>query len=300
MPPAEGARRRLHHGLGLARGRDADGVGDVDLVAAQVAHAAHHVGHGIQRHLALVGAAERAADAAAQAQAVFLGGARHRFEARDRFGDRAVDVLLREGFRGRAEDHDFIGAARQRRLETLHVRRQRRIDGARTAFDAAMTSALVAICGTHFGDTKDAASTLAKPARDRRSTSSIFTAADTASFSFCSPSRGPTSTILTLLRQASLLFLFSIAACAVDDVGHGFALFEQCDLGRDLAHRVHADGQRRDVRGDGDARLFQNGCGAGSGSLRNTSSVAPAMWPSRIMASRSGSATWAPRATLTR
>jgi DNA-binding LytR/AlgR family response regulator len=58
--------------LGLARRRDADGVGDVDLVAAQVAHAAHHVGHRVQRHLALVGAAEGAADAAAQAQAVSL------------------------------------------------------------------------------------------------------------------------------------------------------------------------------------------------------------------------------------
>ena len=61
----------------------------------------------------------------------------------------------------------------------------------------AMTSVLVAICGTHFGETNDAASMLVKPARDRRSTSSILTAADTASFSFCSPSRGPTSTILT-------------------------------------------------------------------------------------------------------
>ena len=41
----------------------------------------------------------------------------------------------------------------------------------------AMTSALVAICGTHFGETNDAASTFEKPARDRRSTSSILTAA---------------------------------------------------------------------------------------------------------------------------
>eukprot|EP01034_Spumella_vulgaris_P030094 gene30093-37255_t len=33
---------------------------------------------------------------------------------------------------------------------------------------AAITSLLVAICGTHLGDTKDAASILAKPALVRR------------------------------------------------------------------------------------------------------------------------------------
>jgi hypothetical protein len=47
---------------------------------------------------------------------------------------------------------------------------------------AAITSALVAICGTHFGDTKDAASMLRKPALVRRLTSSILTSAGTFSF----------------------------------------------------------------------------------------------------------------------
>src|SRR5690606_22935894 len=64
----EDAACRQHHFLGLARGRYADRVGDVDFVAAEVAHAADHVGHGVQRHLSLVGAADGRADAAARAQ----------------------------------------------------------------------------------------------------------------------------------------------------------------------------------------------------------------------------------------
>jgi hypothetical protein len=58
-----------------------------------------------------------------------------------------------------------------------------------------MTSAPSAICGTHFGETKLVTSMLGKPAAVRRSTSSTFTAAGIICFSFCSPSRGPTSTM---------------------------------------------------------------------------------------------------------
>ena len=50
----------------------------------------------------------------------------------------------------------------------------------------------------HFADTNDADSTFCNPARDSRFTSSIFVAVATKSFSFCRPSRGPTSTIFTL------------------------------------------------------------------------------------------------------
>jgi hypothetical protein len=130
---AELANGAFHHRLRLARRGHADGVGDVDFVAAQVAHASHHVGHRIERHFALVGAAKGAADAAAQALAAVLGGFRHAFKPGDRFGDRAVDVLLRERFRGRTEDHHFIGLRRQRRFKALHVGRQRRVDHARLA-----------------------------------------------------------------------------------------------------------------------------------------------------------------------
>ena len=61
----------------------------------------------------------------------------------------------------------------------------------------AMTSAASAICGTHFGDTKDVASSWRTPAASRRSHRSTFTSVETGCFSFCRPSRGPTSVIRT-------------------------------------------------------------------------------------------------------
>ncbi len=65
-----------------------------------------------------------------------------------------------------------------------------------------MTAALSPICGTHFGLTKLVTSISFSPAAWRRCTSSILTAASTACFSFCRPSRGPTSTRVTLLGRA--------------------------------------------------------------------------------------------------
>src|SRR6476661_4112219 len=61
----------------------------------------------------------------------------------------------------------------------------------------AMTSALSAICGTHFGDTNAVASTTGSPAAESRSISSTLTAVEIEPCSFCRPSRGPTSTSLT-------------------------------------------------------------------------------------------------------
>ena len=60
----------------------------------------------------------------------------HGLEAGDGFGDRTVDVLLREGLAGPAEDHDFVRAGGQRALEALHVGRQHRVDRAGAARDA--------------------------------------------------------------------------------------------------------------------------------------------------------------------
>ncbi|MNL11905.1 hypothetical protein D3C87_1327590 [compost metagenome] len=129
-------RRRAHHLLHPGGRAHADGVGDVDLVAAQVAHAAHHVHHVVDGHLALIRAAQRARDAAAQPHAGFLGGSRHRLEAGDGLGDRAVDVLLRERLAGRAEDHHLVGPGRHGALEAAQVRRQGRIQRAGAALDA--------------------------------------------------------------------------------------------------------------------------------------------------------------------
>src|SRR3954470_14227520 len=66
----------------------------------------------------------------------------------------------------------------------------------------ASTAALSAICGTHFGLTKLVTSISRTPAGGSRCTSSILTAASTVCFSFCSPSRGPTSTRVT--REGSM------------------------------------------------------------------------------------------------
>src|SRR5471030_700840 len=109
----------------------------------------------------------------------------------------------------------------------------------------AMTSALVAICGTHFGDTNDAASMLAKPALLKRSTSAIFTSAGTLSFSFCRPSRGPTSTILTCCGK----FVFiSISPVAIDHAVDHFARLDLADFFANLLHAFAPQRQRRDVR----------------------------------------------------
>jgi hypothetical protein len=59
------------------------------------------------------------------------------------------------------------------------------------------TSALSAICGTHLGDTNDAASMLVKPAAAKRLINSTFTKVGTCIASACKPSRGPTSTMVT-------------------------------------------------------------------------------------------------------
>ena len=60
-----------------------------------------------------------------------------------------------------------------------------------------MTSALSPIWGTHFGDTKLVVSTTGKPASANRSIKLTFVSVGTMAFSFCRPSRGPTSTIFT-------------------------------------------------------------------------------------------------------
>src|SRR5688572_14936662 len=69
----------------------------------------------------------------------------------------------------------------------------------------ANTSAASASCDTHFGLTKLVASIVRRPVADSRSISSIFAAVGTIAFSFCSPSRGPTSTMRTLAGSATSL-----------------------------------------------------------------------------------------------
>lgn len=52
-------------------------------------------------------------------------------------------------------------------------------------------------CGTHFGDTNDVASIADSPVCESKLISFTLFSVEISVFSFCSPSRGPTSTILT-------------------------------------------------------------------------------------------------------
>ncbi|CAM5274713.1 hypothetical protein SALBM217S_03135 [Streptomyces griseoloalbus] len=58
-------------------------------------------------------------------------------------------------------------------------------------------SSASASCGTHFGCTKLVASIVVRPVPASRRTNSAFTAVGTVCFSFCRPSRAPTSWIRT-------------------------------------------------------------------------------------------------------
>src|SRR5258707_9909940 len=61
----------------------------------------------------------------------------------------------------------------------------------------AITWSVLAICGTHLGDTKLPASTAEWPAADSASISATLASTGTGLASFCRPSRGPTSTSRT-------------------------------------------------------------------------------------------------------
>ena len=63
---------------------------------------------------------------------------------------------------------------------------------------------VVHTCGTHFGATNDPASIVCKPVDANRLTSSILVSAGMLLFSFCSPSRGPTSMIRTWSARTRL------------------------------------------------------------------------------------------------
>src|SRR5690606_27685357 len=100
----------------------------------------------------------------------------------------------------------------------------------------AKTSAASASCGIHFGLTKLVASMLCRPVAERRSINSILAAVGTIVFSFCRPSRAPTSTIRTrpgrlfagmpmsvLQRQQHGIGLDEVAGCRAHRRDHAVA-----------------------------------------------------------------------------
>src|SRR3954466_6211052 len=107
----------------------------------------------------------------------------------------------------------------------------------------AKTSAASAICGTHVGLTNAETSTTGSPARERLFTKEILSAVLIAADSFCSPSRGPTSTTVT--RAGS-------------GMGNGTAElfeFEQRSAGLDQFSGLAVDGRDGAVGRSADGKL---------------------------------------------
>src|SRR5690606_25713817 len=94
-----------------------------------------------------------------------------------------------------------------------------------------MTSAASASCGTHLGLTKLVASMQRRPVADRRSISSTLAAVGMMDFSFCNPSRGPTSTMRTLA---------GMAMSTLQRHQHGVGLDEVAGYGRHARHHAVA------------------------------------------------------------
>src|SRR5262245_23805967 len=101
------------------------------------------------------------------------------------------------------------------------------------------TSVWSAICGIHLGDTKAVASMAGRPAAPSRSISSSLIAVGTSAFSFCSPSRGPISTMRTLPGRDILPMLQD--AVALEDVGQLLAARQRRARGV-LARHLHERG----------------------------------------------------------
>ena len=85
--------------------------------------------HAVDRHLALVRAAEAGRDHALAAQPLGPGALDHALETGERLGDRAVDVLAVVGLGGGEEEVDLVEAValRERALEPALVRDQDRV-----------------------------------------------------------------------------------------------------------------------------------------------------------------------------
>ena len=134
----------IDHAGNRARIADADGVAERDFVAAHVEEDFRHFGGFLRRHDAFVGTADDTGNIAAHRDCQRRGGGNHRLEALQAFRNRTVDVLLREGLRGGAENRHFIRAGRDGAVETLQVRRQRSVGHARPALDAGQHDSVVA------------------------------------------------------------------------------------------------------------------------------------------------------------
>src|SRR5919202_3912486 len=99
---------------------------------------------------------------------------------------------------------------------------------------ARKTSSASAIRGTALGCTNDVTSIHGKPASDSRSTKRTLTSVGMGAGSFCSPSRGPTSTIRTRRGRASAMPLLYVLGLVVRAKG------EQARAAADLVAHLDA------------------------------------------------------------
>ncbi|MFI5429773.1 hypothetical protein [Aeromicrobium sp. UC242_57] len=113
---------------------------------------------------------------------------------------RRVDSLVAQGesVRGHDDCGDLVTARLDGTVETATVEHESDRGESFGAARSASTSAASAICGTRSGRAKAVTSMRRMPARTLRRTSSTLVAVGRTSFSFCSPSRGETSTISTV------------------------------------------------------------------------------------------------------
>ena len=191
--------------------RDADRVADRHLVDAEIDQLPRELPHPPRIDGAVERAPERRGQVAADAHP---GGARlgaDLRERRQRLRDRAVGVALAEPLGGRREDRDLAHAGRHRLAQAGEVRDQGGVARARgpcrapasAGASAAKTSRASASCGTRSGRTNDVTSTTGRPAAASRSTKATLSAVAIRAASFCRPSRGPTSTIVTRFVMTS-------------------------------------------------------------------------------------------------
>ena len=180
----------------MAGRADADGVAEGQLRGAQVEEPLADVDHLVDRDPALPGVAEahRHVGPHVEAGVARPSYGRARTSRTARRG--SVEVALREGLGGAAEDRDVPQALLQRPVEAAlvgHQHRQLAGDVPELVDEQSTRSAASASWGTHFGCTKLVDSTTGRPAASSRRTNSALVAVGTGAFSFCSPSRGPTS-----------------------------------------------------------------------------------------------------------
>ena len=203
--PVEALARGGEELADLARVRHPGRVAEGDLLASRRGQALGDLEHAVDRHLALVGAAEAGRDHALAAQPLGDRARDHALEAGERLGDRAVDVLAVVGLRRGEEEVDLVEALaeRERALEPALVRDQDRVgDPVEPLVRRRAPRSASASCGITSGRTNEVSSIRCSPAAPSIPISRTFSAVGITSGSFWKPSRGPTSRIRALLGNS--------------------------------------------------------------------------------------------------